>query len=141
MRPIILYLVAESCTHIKLHRLDEQQKKGSPWFIPSVNQFMSKIPETDWYLTPGDTNLNESAHPFTNMHTGINLSLLEAINEVRILDQDTAEKIRLAEENCILFNSRNTKPEREHLNRKRQDARARLLTNRQDAVTQIQDIQ
>lgn len=40
---------------------------------------MSKIPEEDWYLTPGDTNLNESAHPLTNMHTGINLPLYDAV--------------------------------------------------------------
>ena len=54
-------------------------KKSSPWFVPSVNEFMSKIPEDDWYLTPGDTNLNESAHPHTNMHTGTNLPIIEAI--------------------------------------------------------------
>ena len=103
-------------------------KKSSPWFIPSVNRFMSKIPEMDWFLTPGDTNLNERAHPFTNMHTGINLSLLEAINQAQILDQEVAENFRLAEVNCVLFNDRNTKPERDHANRKRLDARAHLVT-------------
>lgn len=56
-------------------------KKSSPWFIPSVNEFMSKILEEDWYLTPGDTNLNESAHPHTNMHIGIGLPILEAIKK------------------------------------------------------------
>jgi hypothetical protein len=54
-------------------------KKGSPWFIPSVNRFMSKIPHDDWFLSPGHTNLNESAHPFTNSHTGINLPISQAI--------------------------------------------------------------
>lgn len=56
-------------------------KKSSPWFIPSVNQYMSKIHEEDWFLTPGDTNLNESAHPHTNLHTGIGLPILEAIQK------------------------------------------------------------
>jgi hypothetical protein len=54
-------------------------KDSIPWFFPSFNRFLSNIPEDDWYLTPGDTNLNESAHPYTNQHTGTNLSLLEAI--------------------------------------------------------------
>lgn len=56
-------------------------KKSCPWFIPSVNRFMSKIPEEDWYLTPGHTNLNESAHPLTNMHTGTGLPISDAIKE------------------------------------------------------------
>ncbi|KII84398.1 hypothetical protein PLICRDRAFT_179640 [Plicaturopsis crispa FD-325 SS-3] len=54
-------------------------KKHCSWFFPSLNQFFSKMSEEDWFLTPGHTNLNESAHPFTNQHTGINLSLLEGI--------------------------------------------------------------
>ena len=56
-------------------------KKQSTWFIPSVNWFMSKIFEEDWYLTPANTNLNESAHPYTNKHTGTNLKVLEAIQK------------------------------------------------------------
>ena len=55
-------------------------EKQSPWFIP-VNWFMSKISEEDWYLTPANTNLNESAHPYTNKHTGTNLKILEAIQK------------------------------------------------------------
>ncbi|KAJ7171599.1 hypothetical protein C8R43DRAFT_944205 [Mycena crocata] len=46
-------------------------KESKPWFFPSFNQFLSQFPENDWYLTPGDTSLNE--------HTGTNLSILEAI--------------------------------------------------------------
>jgi hypothetical protein len=54
-------------------------KKSSSWFVPSVNEFVSKIPEDDWHLTQGDTNLNESADPHTNMHTGTDLPIVEAI--------------------------------------------------------------
>ncbi|KAJ7252304.1 hypothetical protein C8J57DRAFT_1238187 [Mycena rebaudengoi] len=56
-------------------------KDSIPWFFPSINGFLSAIPEDDWYLTPGDT-LNESTHPFTNQHTGTNLSLLEVIERI-----------------------------------------------------------
>ncbi|PPR05947.1 hypothetical protein CVT24_004653 [Panaeolus cyanescens] len=112
-------------------------KKGSPWFIPSVNQFMSKISEEDWYLTPGDTNLNESAHPFTNAFTGTNLSLMEAINEARIMDSDIAEKLQLCEENCVLINHRNTKPERDHHNRKRQENRAKAIAEHRKSMSPL----
>lgn len=54
-------------------------KEPHPWFWGSVNKFMSRIPINDWDATRGDTNVNESAHPYTNMHTGINLSILDAI--------------------------------------------------------------
>ncbi|PPQ70451.1 hypothetical protein CVT24_013272 [Panaeolus cyanescens] len=115
-------------------------KKGSEWFIPSVNQYMSKISEEDWYLTPGDTNLNESAHPFTNIHTGTNLSLLEAINLARVLDNDVSEKMKLAEINCILPNPANTKAERDHNNRKRLEMRTRAAAARQVAASEIHGI-
>ena len=49
------------------------------WFWSSINEFLSEIPKEDWLLTPGDTNLNESAHLYTNQHTGTNLPLLVAI--------------------------------------------------------------
>jgi len=42
---------------------------------------MSKIHEEDWFLTPGDTNLNESVHPHTNLHMGIGLPILEVIQQ------------------------------------------------------------
>lgn len=105
--------------------------------MPSVNRFTSKIPEEDWYLTPGDTNLNESAHPFTNMHTGINLSLLEAISQARIMDSDILNSLQLSEANCVLPNIRNTKPERDHANRKRAEGRARAMTARQEIANEI----
>ncbi|KAK0466054.1 uncharacterized protein EV420DRAFT_1636650 [Desarmillaria tabescens] len=54
-------------------------KKGKPWFIALINEHHSHILIDDWYKSPGNTNLNESAHPFMNIHTGIGLSLIEAI--------------------------------------------------------------
>ncbi|KAJ3491080.1 hypothetical protein NLJ89_g11374 [Agrocybe chaxingu] len=88
-------------------------KKGSPWFIPSVNRFMSKIPEEDWFLTPGNTNLNESAHPFTNKHTGINLPLLDAIKQAQALDMDVEKTVHQSEDSCILETRANAAAERE----------------------------
>ena len=100
-----------------------QDKKPHPWFIPSLNEFFSKIAKEDWYLTPGDTNLNESTHPATNMQTGTNLPLLDSITKFVYThfttpwlkeivcrafkyDRSFEEKIQQAEENCILPNHR-----------------------------------
>ncbi|KAJ7261187.1 hypothetical protein C8J57DRAFT_1232741 [Mycena rebaudengoi] len=54
-------------------------KYSIPWLFPSINGLLSAIPEDDWCLTPGDTNLNETACPYTNQHTETTLLLLEAI--------------------------------------------------------------
>ncbi|EDR04794.1 uncharacterized protein LACBIDRAFT_330283 [Laccaria bicolor S238N-H82] len=115
-------------------------KKSSPWFIPSINQYMSKIHEEDWFLTPGDTNLNESAHPHTNLHTGIGLPILEAIQKAYELDCDVEAKLGQAEDDCILPNNRNTKPECDHNNRKRKEARSRKATERQTAQEDLEDL-
>ncbi|KAJ7486492.1 hypothetical protein FB451DRAFT_949962, partial [Mycena latifolia] len=87
-------------------------KDSIPWFFPSINRFLSNMSEDDWGLTPGDTNLNESAHPYTNQHTGTNLSLLEAIQRQVWMEA----KLRAMEDNCVLVNHLNTKPHRDRRN-------------------------
>ncbi|KAJ7491316.1 hypothetical protein B0H11DRAFT_1911939 [Mycena galericulata] len=72
-------------------------KDSVPWFFPSINGFLSKISEEDWYLTPGDTNLNESAHPYTNQHTGTNLTILEAVQSGYRLDLQMEAKLKAME--------------------------------------------
>ncbi|KDR64835.1 hypothetical protein GALMADRAFT_149254 [Galerina marginata CBS 339.88] len=118
-------------------------KKGSPWFIPSVNRFMSKIPRDDWFLSPGHTNLNESAHPFTNAHTGINLPISQAIKTIQTFELDSSieEKIKNIGETCVLLNDHNTQLERDRANRKRQNARARARTQRMETDEKIQVVQ
>ncbi|KAL1698165.1 hypothetical protein EV121DRAFT_297482 [Schizophyllum commune] len=56
-------------------------KDQSPWFFPSINEHLSKIPERIWYETDNTTNLNESAHPFTNQMTGTGRPLVESIEQ------------------------------------------------------------
>ena len=52
-----------------------------PWYLPSVNRFLSLIPQANWAVTPDDTNIAESAHAARNAETGIGNSLLAAILE------------------------------------------------------------
>ncbi|KAJ7034513.1 hypothetical protein C8F04DRAFT_1183059 [Mycena alexandri] len=70
-------------------------KESIPWFFPSINEFLSKIPEED------------CAHPYTNQHTGTNLSLLEAID--RPLSVPQLETI----EDCLQQSAATTKELRE----------------------------
>ncbi|KAJ7265674.1 hypothetical protein C8J57DRAFT_1511434 [Mycena rebaudengoi] len=69
-------------------------KDSIPWLCPSINGLLSAIPEDDWCLTPGDTNLNEIARPYTNQHTETTLSLLEAIERAYEMDLQIEAKLR-----------------------------------------------
>ncbi|KAJ6601774.1 hypothetical protein DFH09DRAFT_1480824 [Mycena vulgaris] len=115
-------------------------KDGAPWFFPSFKQFLSKIPEDDWLLTPGDTNLNESAHPYTNQHTGTNLSLLEAIQAAYKLDLEVEAKLRTMEENCVLVNHLNTKPHRDRKNEARRTSHFHQSLGRREARDELEKI-
>ncbi|KAJ7119239.1 hypothetical protein C8R43DRAFT_1152428 [Mycena crocata] len=115
-------------------------KLSIPWFFPSFNEFLSGIPEDDWYLTPGDTNLNESAHPYTNQHTGTNLSLLEAIQKAYKLDQEVEARLRAIDENCVLVNHLNTKPHRDRRNVARRTSNFRQAIQRSTARDKLENI-
>ncbi|KAJ7288735.1 hypothetical protein C8J57DRAFT_1642908 [Mycena rebaudengoi] len=115
-------------------------KDSIPWFFPSINGFLSAIPEDDWYLTPGDTNLNESAHPFTNQHTGTNLSLLEAIERAYEMDLQIEAKLREMEKTCVLVNHRNTKVHRDRNNVARRTTHYRQALERSEARNELENI-
>ncbi|KAK7019126.1 hypothetical protein R3P38DRAFT_2715272 [Favolaschia claudopus] len=110
------------------------------WFWPSINEFLSEIPREDWYLTPGDTNLNESAHPYTNQHTGTNLPLLVAIQTAYKLDLQTEAKIKLMEEKCVLINHNNSKTMRSRRNSSRRESHHRKAVERMEATDELEAI-
>ncbi|KAJ7765293.1 hypothetical protein B0H16DRAFT_1310196 [Mycena metata] len=115
-------------------------KDSIPWFFPSINEFLSKIPEEDWYLTPGDTNLNESAHPYTNQHTGTNLALLEAIDRAYDMDLQVEAKIRTMEQSCVLVNHHNTKPQRDRKNASRRTSHYHKALERTEARFELENL-
>lgn len=57
------------------------QKLAHPWYLPSVNQYLSLMTNESWVLTPNHTNIVETAHAARNADTGIRRPLLAAINE------------------------------------------------------------
>ncbi|KAJ7196031.1 hypothetical protein GGX14DRAFT_327140, partial [Mycena pura] len=110
------------------------------WFWSSINEFLSEIPKEDWLLTPGDTNLNESAHPYTNQHTGTNLPLLVAIQTAYKLDLETEAKFKLMEKECVLVNPNNSKAKRDRKNASRRETHHRHALERNDARCELEEI-
>ncbi|KAJ7086972.1 hypothetical protein C8R44DRAFT_900928 [Mycena epipterygia] len=115
-------------------------KDSAPWFFPSINRFLSNMSEEEWLLTPGDTNLNESAHPHTNQHTGTNLTLLEAIQSAYRFDLKSEAQLRTMEENCVLVNHLNTKPHRDRKNDSRRTSHYRQALERSEARNGLENI-
>lgn len=54
-------------------------KVNNTWILPSLVKCLSKMDSGDWDRTPPTTNIGEAQHHWTNINTGVSLSLLEAI--------------------------------------------------------------
>lgn len=67
---------------LTLIRLDwYQHKLAHPWFLPSINRFLSPMDNESWDLTPHHTNLVETAHAARNAETSVGVPVLTAILE------------------------------------------------------------
>ncbi|KAK0494861.1 hypothetical protein EDD18DRAFT_1106729 [Armillaria luteobubalina] len=76
--------------HLNPHIHDwSANKKGQPYFVALINEHHTNISEEDWFLSPSNTDMNESAHPYTNLWTGTHLSLADGIE----LSQETDNNI------------------------------------------------
>ncbi|KAJ7495018.1 hypothetical protein FB451DRAFT_1019860 [Mycena latifolia] len=82
-------------------------KEMSDWIIPCLVRSQSNIRPEDWDSTPATTNTGETQHHWTNSMTGITLTLVEAIECARELDENTAREIQTSLKNGILANSQN----------------------------------
>ncbi|KAJ7052354.1 hypothetical protein C8F01DRAFT_1332885 [Mycena amicta] len=68
-------------------------KIDKPWYLPSINPFLSKIARDDYNLTPNTTNLAESAHAGTNAQTSTQLALLPGILRKYTRDNAQADEL------------------------------------------------
>ncbi|KAF8146181.1 hypothetical protein K438DRAFT_1781221 [Mycena galopus ATCC 62051] len=82
-------------------------KEMNDWIIPCLVKSQSNILPEDWDSTPATTNTGETQHHWTNAMTGIKLSLVEAIESARELDERTAREIEASMKNGILPNRQN----------------------------------
>ncbi|KAL1740944.1 hypothetical protein HDZ31DRAFT_46470 [Schizophyllum fasciatum] len=115
-------------THYRIDWIAD--KDQAPWFLPSINEFLSKMPARIWYETDMTTNINESAHPFTNKMTGTGRPLVESIERARNADRMIFDQLDQYMAKCVLPNSQNTFATRLRANRLRQDSRLRVVAEK-----------
>ncbi|KAF9548279.1 hypothetical protein CPC08DRAFT_729541, partial [Agrocybe pediades] len=78
------------------------QKLAHPWYLPSLNRFLSKVPEASWDATPADSNIGEGAHAARNAETGrIGRAVLAAILDARARDEAIAKTLKEYEQNYM----------------------------------------
>ena len=56
-----------------------QNKIIHPWYLPSVNPFLSKITSNNWKLTPDHSTLVEGAHAGKNVDIQINTNVVTTV--------------------------------------------------------------
>ncbi|KAF8169544.1 hypothetical protein K438DRAFT_1941264 [Mycena galopus ATCC 62051] len=108
------------------------QKQRNPWYLPSVNQYLSKILLDDWEITPRTTNIAETSHAATNTDTSTQLPLLRAILVTQKRDKDDVEEIHQIVRDGIMRKHWNGPSEREHLSEQRVVWSARQREERND---------
>ncbi|KAJ7302864.1 hypothetical protein DFH08DRAFT_826190 [Mycena albidolilacea] len=108
------------------------QKQRNPWYLPSVNQYLSKILLDNWKITPRTTNIAETSHAATNADTSTQLPLLPAILVTQERDKDDVEEIHQIVRDGIMRKHCNGPSEREHLSEQRAGWSARQREERND---------
>ncbi|KAJ8095605.1 hypothetical protein PM082_023011 [Marasmius tenuissimus] len=114
--------------------------KQKPFILSGLVKCRTKMSEESWNLTSPTTNINEGMHSFTNRHTGIKKSLVEAILAARELDNNIAKRLLQARLTGIIKNPNNSAFDRMVRNANRHSSAARKksevtrLTNDLDTV-------
>ncbi|KAJ7241319.1 hypothetical protein B0H12DRAFT_968339, partial [Mycena haematopus] len=100
---------SEFVKSLKIKKIQDwwNHKEMSDWIIPCLVRSQSKIHPEHWDSTPATSNTGETQHHWTNLMTGIKLTLVEAIESARELDENTAREIKAALQNGILANTQN----------------------------------
>ncbi|KAJ7111160.1 hypothetical protein C8R43DRAFT_904091, partial [Mycena crocata] len=112
-------------------------KALSEWIIPCLIESQSGISPESWRSTPATTNTGESQHHWTNSITGTNLSLVEAIEKARELDEDTARQVESSMKTGILANPQNEAYHRTARSLQRQSKTAQKVRD-SDELTEFQ---
>ncbi|KAJ6503975.1 hypothetical protein C8R45DRAFT_575169 [Mycena sanguinolenta] len=82
-------------------------KAMSAWILPCLIKSQSPMSSEDWDNTPSTTNTGEGQHHWTNSQTGTKLTLVEAIETARKVDEAVVREIETSIEPGILLNTRN----------------------------------
>ncbi|KAK6978061.1 hypothetical protein R3P38DRAFT_3120609 [Favolaschia claudopus] len=82
-------------------------KLMSEWILRCLVKSLSPMSAKDWDNTASTTNTGEAQHHWTKLQTGTKLSLVEAIESAREVDQRVAREIDISRNFGILVNSHN----------------------------------
>ncbi|KAJ7190068.1 hypothetical protein GGX14DRAFT_580166 [Mycena pura] len=117
------------------------QKLSNPWYLVSMNPYLSKINCDDYALTPNSTNLVESAHAHLNSQTQIGLPLLAAI----LTDQDAQDRkydeLDQVENEAIIANHRGGLAERERSATQRMVSKMKKTNTRNAGIADYNSLQ
>ncbi|KAJ7225030.1 hypothetical protein C8J57DRAFT_1590778 [Mycena rebaudengoi] len=100
-------------------------KAMSSWILPCLIKSQSPMSAEDWDNTPSMTNTGEAQHHWTKSRTGGKLSLVEAIQSGRKLDESVAREIEISIKSGVLVNSHNESSQRRTRNLTRQSTTIR----------------
>ncbi|KAF8986525.1 hypothetical protein BDQ17DRAFT_1548458 [Cyathus striatus] len=71
-----------------------KHKCHSKWILPTIMESMSRMHPDDWRVASSTTNVGEAQHHWTNLQTGVKLTLVDAIKKACEVDQEMSSKIR-----------------------------------------------
>ncbi|KAJ7438260.1 hypothetical protein B0H11DRAFT_2293918 [Mycena galericulata] len=100
-------------------------KEMSDWIVPCLVKSQSQILPEHWDRTPATTNTGEAQHHWTNSLTGIQLTLVEAIEGAHVADGGVVSEVRASIKTGVLPNPNNEMSHRMSRNMGRQSTAAR----------------
>ncbi|KAJ7745307.1 hypothetical protein B0H16DRAFT_976984 [Mycena metata] len=116
-------------------------KAMSPWILPCLIQSQSPMSAEDWDNTPSTTNTGEAQHHWTNVQLGTKQSLVEAMENVRKLDERVAREIAISLQSGILINSQNESYDRRARNTTRQSTTAQKSRESHDTADERAEVE
>ncbi|KAF7310153.1 hypothetical protein MIND_00388700 [Mycena indigotica] len=115
------------------------QKLANPWYLASVNVFLSRITPDDHRLTPNTTNLAETAHAGMNAQTSTRLALLPGILKKQARDNTLVDELRQAARGAMRKRW-NGVAAREKLSAQRQEWSAHAAYNRNEQLLRFDEL-
>ncbi|KAJ7187096.1 hypothetical protein C8R46DRAFT_1274163 [Mycena filopes] len=116
-------------------------KAMSAWILPCLIKSQSPMSAEDWDNTPATTNTGEAQHHWTNSRTGIKLSLVEAIESARKVDEAVVREIETSINSGILLNPHNESSHRRARNLTRQSTTIRKSRESRELADERDELQ
>ncbi|KAF8887868.1 hypothetical protein CPB84DRAFT_1749650 [Gymnopilus junonius] len=116
-------------------------KEVHPWYLPSLNSFLSPMDKESWVMTPDDSNVGESGHAGRHSETSIGCPILLAIQEAREKDTDVVKRLQAFEKNYVSGNHWNSLQSQERKSAARRTSRYEKIQDIDAARKQYRDLE